>query len=219
MTLLIFGSTPQSNKAGHERPSACGAVVLDEEGVMLRKASNVTIRPEPRGCLSFWLPTANYIISVKGRGSWRIDKKHFEQAESAQQHTPVPLRILPRLLAPERRYWWYKDGFYWDDEGYTAYEVKALLHERETRTKRKLQRAIALMEQEPIREPGGRDPIPDDVKMFVWRRDGGKCVKCGSKKNLEYDHIIPVSMGGSNTARNIQLLCEECNRSKGASLA
>lgn len=180
---------------------------------MLRKASNVTIRPEPGGCLRFGLPTGNYIISIKGRGSWRIDKKHCEQAESAQQHTPV---LLATSL--ERHYWWYKDRFYWDDEGYTAYEVKALLHERETRTKRKLQRAIALMEQERIPEPGGREPIPDDVKMFVWRRDGGKCVKCGSKKNLEYDHIIPLSMGGSNTARNIQLLCQTCNRSKRGSL-
>jgi 5-methylcytosine-specific restriction endonuclease McrA len=64
-----------------------------------------------------------------------------------------------------------------------------------------------------------RQPIPDDVKMFVWQRDGGRCVKCGSQENLEYDHIIPVSKGGSNTARNIQLLCEKCNRTKGAKIA
>ncbi|MBN1139724.1 MAG: HNH endonuclease [Anaerolineae bacterium] len=65
----------------------------------------------------------------------------------------------------------------------------------------------------------GRSPIPDEVKMFVWRRDGGCCVKCGSRENLEFDHIIPLAMGGSNTARNLQLLCEKCNRSKGAGLA
>ena len=61
---------------------------------------------------------------------------------------------------------------------------------------------------------GGRDTIPGDVKMYVWKRDSGKCVKCGSQEKLEFDHIIPVSKGGSNTARNIQLLCEKCNRSK-----
>jgi len=63
-----------------------------------------------------------------------------------------------------------------------------------------------------------REPIPDDVKMFVWQRDGGRCAKCGSQEKLEYDHIIPVSKGGSNTARNIQLLCENCNRSKSANI-
>ena len=55
--------------------------------------------------------------------------------------------------------------------------------------------------------------------MFVWRRDNGRCVVCGSQEKLEYDHIIPISMGGSNTERNIQLLCEKHNRSKGGNLA
>jgi 5-methylcytosine-specific restriction endonuclease McrA len=56
--------------------------------------------------------------------------------------------------------------------------------------------------------------VPSDVKMYVWQRDGGRCVECGSKERLEYDHIIPVSKGGSNTERNVQLLCEHCNRTK-----
>ncbi len=68
----------------------------------------------------------------------------------------------------------------------------------------------------PIRD---RQPIPDDVKIYVWQRDNGHCVICGSQENLEYDHIIPVSKGGSNTERNIQLLCEKHNRSKGGNIA
>lgn len=67
-------------------------------------------------------------------------------------------------------------------------------------------------ENRNVRE--GREAIPSAVRREVWRRDGGKCVKCGSRKNLEYDHIIPVAEGGSNTARNIELLCETCNRAK-----
>ena len=59
-----------------------------------------------------------------------------------------------------------------------------------------------------------RRPIPQDVKDAVWRRDEGRCVQCGSNENLEFDHIIPISKGGANTYRNIQLLCEPCNRSK-----
>jgi 16S rRNA G966 N2-methylase RsmD len=63
-----------------------------------------------------------------------------------------------------------------------------------------------------------RQRIPDEVKIVVWRRDGGSCVKCGNKENLEFDHIVPVSKGGSNTIRNIELLCEKCNRTKGKSI-
>jgi Holliday junction DNA helicase RuvB subunit len=59
-----------------------------------------------------------------------------------------------------------------------------------------------------------RTAIPSEVRREVWRRDGGKCVVCGSRENLEYDHIIPVAKGGSNTARNIELLCEKHNREK-----
>ncbi|MHB8637962.1 MAG: HNH endonuclease [Fimbriimonadaceae bacterium] len=64
----------------------------------------------------------------------------------------------------------------------------------------------------------GREPIPRSVQSFVWRRDGGRCVQCGSNERLEFDHIVPHSRGGSNTERNIQLLCERCNRSKGATI-
>lgn len=56
--------------------------------------------------------------------------------------------------------------------------------------------------------------ISQEVKDLVWNRDGGKCAQCSSKTRLEFDHIIPFSKGGSNTYRNIQLLCEECNRKK-----
>ena len=68
------------------------------------------------------------------------------------------------------------------------------------------------------REEGARH-IPAAVKLAVWRRDMGKCCTCGSRERLEYDHIIPVSKGGSNTERNVQLLCEKCNREKSARIA
>lgn len=56
--------------------------------------------------------------------------------------------------------------------------------------------------------------IPSTVKKIVWQRDKGQCVKCGSKKNLHFDHIIPYSLGGSSFEDNIQILCQSCNLSK-----
>lgn len=61
-----------------------------------------------------------------------------------------------------------------------------------------------------------RHRIPEAVRVAVWRRDQGQCATpgCHSRKNLEYDHIIPIDLGGSNTERNVELLCESCNRHK-----
>lgn len=57
--------------------------------------------------------------------------------------------------------------------------------------------------------------IPTQVKLQVWKRDGGKCTKCGADKDLHFDHIIPFSKGGSSdTVDNIQLLCGRHNLQK-----
>ena len=56
--------------------------------------------------------------------------------------------------------------------------------------------------------------IPQDVMDLVWQRDSGKCVECGSNEKIEFNHIVPFSKGGSNTYRNVQLLCKKCNRKK-----
>ena len=73
---------------------------------------------------------------------------------------------------------------------------------------------LSAVGQDSSENDSDRKPISSEVRREVWRRDGGVCVKCGSRKNLEYDHIVPISKGGSNTARNIELLCEACNRAK-----
>ena len=60
-----------------------------------------------------------------------------------------------------------------------------------------------------------RPYIPKEVKKEVFERDKGRCVICGSDKDIEYDHIIPFSKGGSSTVNNLQILCKEHNRTKG----
>ena len=64
-------------------------------------------------------------------------------------------------------------------------------------------------------KPKPRRIIPTWVKLEVWKRDGGRCIKCGSEEDLHFDHIIPWSKGGSSsTPDNIQLLCGKHNIQK-----
>jgi len=64
-----------------------------------------------------------------------------------------------------------------------------------------------------------REPIADDVKLVVWARDGGACVRCGSTEKLHFDHVIPVVKGGGSSPENIQILCEQCNLKKSDRIA
>ena len=50
-----------------------------------------------------------------------------------------------------------------------------------------------------------------DVKMRVVRRDNYTHLK---DDEVEFDHIIPVSKGGSSEEHNIRLTCFDCNRDK-----
>lgn len=71
-----------------------------------------------------------------------------------------------------------------------------------------------------------RQTIPQWVKNAVYHRDKGHCVFCSRDltglvnvlRQSNYDHIIPLKQFGTNDPCNIQLTCEECNKSKGAQL-
>jgi len=100
----------------------------------------------------------------------------------------------------------------------TLQEVSARIKHvvlREEQAFAKIARELEAFENFSRTADARRERIPESVQLFVWQRDKGHCVKCDSQERLEYDHIIPLSLGGSNTERNIQLLCQHCNREKG----
>jgi hypothetical protein len=60
-----------------------------------------------------------------------------------------------------------------------------------------------------------RAAIPDEVRTFVFNRDGHACVRCGVTDDLTLDHVHPWSLGGPDTADNLRVLCRPCNSRKG----
>jgi hypothetical protein len=60
--------------------------------------------------------------------------------------------------------------------------------------------------------------VPVHVRKAVWERDQGRCTfvsesghACGSRKRLEWDHIVPVARGGQATVENVRLRCRTHN--------
>lgn len=78
------------------------------------------------------------------------------------------------------------------------------------------QAALDMCNQKMIRLEDNRRSrhIPRDVRQRVWQIYSGRCAECGSDSYLEFDHIVPVAKGGSNSDANVQLLCRGCNSQK-----
>jgi len=98
---------------------------------------------------------------------------------------------------------------------YTDEQFCLLIREEADKERRLFERLKKVHSDDLVLTPHRRESIPESVRIAVWRRDQGHCSRCASRDRLEYDHIIPISQGGSNTVRNIELLCEACNRAKG----
>ena len=94
-------------------------------------------------------------------------------------------------------------------------EIAAMLKERQRRRDLEKQVRLELIDSgELFGDQAKRPPIPRDVVDAVYRRDGARCVYCGSTENLQLDHIIPFSKGGATSLENLQLLCQKCNLEK-----
>lgn len=144
-----------------------------------------------------------------GTVTWR--RRAFAAIQDEQDVCPVAL-----FAREGRTYWVFEGRILWEDDELGADDVLALVRQRERRTQRTLERAHAALAGE--RAGQRRQPIPRAVRLAVFERDGGRCVECGSSFEIQYDHIIPVAMGGAGTVENLQILCAPCNQSKGASL-
>lgn len=60
--------------------------------------------------------------------------------------------------------------------------------------------------------------IPRVTQFRVLKRENQICSICGKSvkdEDIEFDHIIPWSKGGSSDEHNVRLLCKDCNRKRG----
>ena len=57
-----------------------------------------------------------------------------------------------------------------------------------------------------------------DLTTQQWRlileMYANRCAYCGSKQDIQQDHVIPISRGGGTTMNNIVPACRKCNQSK-----
>lgn len=163
---------------------------------------------------------ASEIIKDKKTSTF-FSLEHYDENQVIQCENNFDRFSIITNYADKFLFYLYKRSLYvaWKDENYISDEdlliqVKAKLYADDKKFQA-LKKQVEMFEKGHFEEDKKqREPIPEEVKFEVWRRDQGRCVMCGSKENLEFDHIIPFSKGGATTARNLQLLCQNCNRHK-----
>jgi hypothetical protein len=156
-------------------------------------------------------------IFLKHRDASPIDAVYEIYAEYVTpfDKEPTKWKLLNAPINIDWGEWVFKGNVYEVKGLYSDDEIKLLILEDFDKERRNFEKLKVKFKEAPSEDVTYERPrIPEGVRIEVWRRDGGKCARCGSREKLEYDHIVPISKGGSNTARNIELLCEKCNRSK-----
>jgi hypothetical protein len=53
------------------------------------------------------------------------------------------------------------------------------------------------------------------TRHAVWQASAGRCTHCGSRHDLELDHVEPFALGGDSREENLRLLCRSCNLRRG----
>lgn len=56
-----------------------------------------------------------------------------------------------------------------------------------------------------------RGKVSRVLRQWIFARDGGRCVDCGSSDRLTADHLVPAVMGGREWASNLITRCQSCN--------
>ena len=182
---------------------------------MLRRIENVSVSLQP----NFW-----GLFSGNGQIVMRVGKKNITAFSKTHKSTFREMiessRTYPVsfMKVGERCYWLFEGRWYWDNEDLDGNQVHATGDQGST--------SNGNHQPSSIRCCHGASPtsavrgaIPEDVKQLVWTHNQGQCRSCGSNAELQFDHIIPASMGGAVSPENIQVLCGPCNRRKGASVA
>lgn len=101
-------------------------------------------------------------------------------------------------------------------DGYEVVILKVTIRQRSCSSKTSTERVNRYRAK--VRAAG--ETVTGYVKhrAYIYSRDGGACVYCGTKRNLVLDHLIPVNRGGPGVPDNLVTACKGCNSGKSGRL-
>ena len=160
--------------------------------------------PRPRTHPHLWAgsetnDSALYVINTLTR---RIRDKEHDPGH--------PRRMRGKVTYGDSWHWVYQDG---SGGGWFLGDRVADLQLTE-----RLNESLGQVDQ--AQDSSGSEIYPpdwDSLRREVYSRDGYTCANCGSKGGTDGDtelhahHIVPLSVGGTNTVSNLVTLCADCH--------
>jgi len=122
-----------------------------------------------------------------GHQNRKTGEYHYHQKKvAASQAEPRPA-AQSSMIAPAIREQRINDYFRQANENVGALSCNQVIHDRD---------------------------VSESVKEGVRRRDGNRCIICGSTHKLEVDHKRALMNGGDNLPTNLATLCDDCHTAK-----
>lgn len=157
---------------------------------------------ERAGPLAAWLHVAALCYCARHLTDGRIPRS------KATRLADIP-DASSQVLALIREGVWYEDGDDYVIHDYLEYQPSR----QQVMTDRGIARRRSAMNTDP------------ELRAALKARDGNLCRYCGKRVNWRdrkgqdgatYDHVIPVSAGGTESVDNLVVACRDCNLRKGS---
>ena len=175
------------------------AALAARERLRTLERTSARVRPRP-GAKVFRFHSATHHIECS--------EQRFTRLAKAQSDLPVLVGE-----SDGRRWWWFRDRFWWDEEGLRPNDVKRVVLGTDLRTRQQAEAMrearAALFHEAPTRSVAA-EPASQVVRFAVWCRDRGRCVDCGTPDDVTFDVILPESPGGAHLTANVELRCTSC---------
>lgn len=118
------------------------------------------------------------------------------------------------------RYWRNKEAFLLKASiGYYKHREKRRNKAKEWRSNNPEANSVYRQRRRARMKNAKGDHSSNDIK-HLYEQQEGKCGYCGIsiywvvKRDVQIDHVVPISRGGSNSADNLVICCGICNASK-----
>jgi hypothetical protein len=143
-------------------------------------------------------------------------RHHVDCSEEQYVRMFLAQRSWPTLVwRPEgRRWWWYLGRFWWTGAEIPDTELKDVVDSAD------LDRTLYHHLREEARAHAFKEngassldasSISDALRLAVWRRDGGRCVDCGTLEGIHFEYVARLPEGAVPTANDVQLVCRTCS--------